>query len=260
MDGKSTVLFIKPDYATKFPRPSSSAFDTDWLHEMANLNRTLKNELSAIKAHGWPMTLSQKQGADGKAKSVITVEAKTGFTTGDYLKNKFFSTADTRRVYVFDNETERLETVQIFIQTDSGETPVFTLDQIEYNQPIDATVFELQLPANVTWAQEMKVLPNNAKYASMTPEQAARTFFEACSRQDWDEAGKFCTMTGSLKEGLGGLEVVSIGKSYTSLITLVNGARFVPYELKLKNGQVKKWNLALKRDGNSQRWFVDGGI
>src|ERR1039458_8140914 len=71
MDGQSTLLFIKPDEAMKFPQPSSSAFDTQWLHELANLDQALNNELSAIKAHGWPVTLTQEQGADGKPKSVV---------------------------------------------------------------------------------------------------------------------------------------------------------------------------------------------
>jgi hypothetical protein len=32
------------------------------------------------------------------------------------------------------------------------------------------------------------------------------------------------------------------------------------YEIKLSKGYVKKFNLALKRDRNTQRWYVDGGI
>src|ERR1039457_760549 len=160
MDGQSTLLFLKPHEAMKFPQPSSSAFDTQWLHELANLNQTLNDELSAIKAHGWPVTLIPGQGADGKSKSVITVEAKSGLLTGDYLKNKFFSTADTRRVYVFDNQTELLESVKIYVHADEGEKLVFELDQIDCNQPIDPNLFQLQLPANVGWAGQMQLLPD----------------------------------------------------------------------------------------------------
>jgi hypothetical protein len=260
MDGESTLLFIKPDYAYKLPQPSSSAFDTQWLHELANLNRTLSRELSAIKAHGWPVALSQERGADGKSKSVITVEAKSGLLTGDYLKNKFFGTADTRRVYVFDDEAERLEAVKIYVHAESGEKLVFELDQIDYNQPMEPGVFQLQLPANVVWEKEMEILPDNDKYAAMTPEVAARTFFEACARKDWNEVSKFCTIRARLKEHLGALEVLNIGQSFTSAVSLVSGAHFVPYEIKLKDGQIRKHNLALKRDTHTQRWFIDGGI
>jgi hypothetical protein len=261
MDGQSTLLFIKPDEALKLPQPSLSAFDTQWLHEMANLSKTLDSELVAIKAHGWPVTLTHEQGADGKPKSVITVEAKSGLLTGDYLKNKFFGTADTRRVYVFDDQTELLESVKIYVHADLGEKLIFELDQIDYNQPIDPGVFQLQLPANVSWAGQMQILPDNEKYEAMTSEQAAQALFEACGREDWTEAAKFFNpLTAQEKEGLGGLQVISIGTHFTSTISLISGAQFVPYEIKLKNGEVKKFNLSLKRDGHAHRWFVDGGI
>ena len=259
MDGESTVLFIKPDFATKVG-PASSAFDTQWLHEMADVSGTLNHELSVSKAHGWSVTLAQEQGGDGKPKSVVTVEAKSGLMAGDYLKNKFFGMADTRRVYVFDGQSELLESVKVYLHADSGEKLIFELDQIDYNQLIDPGVFQVQLPANVVWQQEMQILPDNEKYAAMTPEQAARTFFEACGREDWNEVGKFCTMTAGLKEFLGGVEVVTIGNHFTSALTLIGGPLFVPYEIKLKAGHIKKFNLALKKDGRTGRWYVDGGI
>ena len=261
MDGQSTLLFIKPDEAMKFPQPSASAFDTQWLHELANLNQALNDELSAIKTHGWPVTLTQEHGADGKPKSVITVEAKSGLLTGDYLKNKFFGTADTRRVYVFDDQTEMLDSVKIYIHADSGEKLIFELNQIDCNQPMDASVFQLQLPTDVKWAGQMQILPDNEKYAAMTSEQAARALLEACGREDWTEAAKFFDpLTAGEKQHLGGLQVISIGTHFTSAISLISGAQFVPYEIKLKNGEMKKWNLSLKRDGHTHRWFVDGGI
>ena len=261
MDGQSTLLFIKPDEAMKFAQPSSSAFDTQWLHELANLSQTLNDELSGIKAHGWPVTLTQNNGADGKPKSVVTVEAKSGLLTGDYLKNKFFGTADTRRVYVFDNQTEMLELVKIYLHADAGDKLVFELDQIDCNQPVDAGIFQLQLPADVKWAGQMQVLPDNAKYVAMTSEQAARALFEACGRQDWTEAAKFFDpLTASEQQDLGGLQVLSIGTHFSSAVSLLNGAQFVPYEIKLKNGEVKKFNLSLKRDRQTGRWYVDGGI
>jgi hypothetical protein len=34
----------------------------------------------------------------------------------------------------------------------------------------------------------------------------------------------------------------------------------VPYEIKLANGHVKKWNLAVRKDNPAHRWQVDGGF
>jgi hypothetical protein len=259
MDGDSTTLFIKPDYAYKVG-PSSSAFDTQWLHEIADLSNLLIGEVHASKRHGWPVTLIEQTGFDGKQKSIVTVDAKSGLFTGDYLKNKFFDTADTRRVYVFDSSTGLLESVQIYLQGDSDEKLVFQLDQIEYNQPIAPNTFNLELPEKVIWHQEMQILPDNEKYASMSPEQAAQAFLEACGREDWEEAAKFDAPTIALKEKLAGVQIIKIGTSFRSAISIINGARFVPYEIKLRDGSVRKWNLALKRDRGTDRWFVDGGI
>ena len=261
MDGQSTLLLIKPDEGYKVNQPSPSAFDTQWLHEMANLSKTLEREINSIKARGWLVTLTQGPGADGRDKSIITVEAKSGVTADDYLGNKFFDTADTRRVYQFDDQSELLESVKVYLHTATGDQLIFALDQIEFNQPIDPGVFQLQLPANVSLGGDMAVLPDNANYVAMTSEQAARALFEACGREDWTEAAKFFNpLTDSMKQYLSGLRVVSIGTHFTSSTSAISGAEFVPYEITLKDGTTKKHNLSLKRDGKTHRWFFDGGI
>ncbi len=259
MDGQSTIHFLRPaNYAIKVG-PSRSAFDTDWLHRIANLSGTITDELKSARANGWGLKLQEEQAADGHTKAVVTVEAKSGLPEGDYLKNKFFDDADTRRVYRFDTQTERLEGVQIFLASPAGEVLIFELTSILYDQPIDAAVFQVALPADVRWHQEMQQLPDNGKYVSMTAEQAARAFFEACARADWTEVGKFWQLPvdASLQKYLGGLEIVSLGKTFGSA---GYPGSFVPYEIKLQDGNVKKHNLALKKDGKTGRWFVDGGI
>ena len=48
----------------------------------------------------------------------------------------------------------------------------------------------------------------------MTAEEAARAFFEACAKEDWNEAGKFMSpVNDELKEYLGGLEIRQPGQS-----------------------------------------------
>jgi outer membrane lipoprotein-sorting protein len=261
MDGQSTVLYIKTaNSGMKVPQPTPSAFDTEWLHKIAKLSDTITNELNNAIAKGWKLSLKEERGVDGRGKAIVTVEAKAGLPENDYLKNKFFDASDTRRVYRFDTETELLEGVQIYLTSKTGEVLMFELEQIEYNQPIPATVFQLELPANVNWYQtEMKPLPDNEKYAALTAEQAARAYFEALARKDWTEAEKFRrdSVTEQVKQMVDGLEVVSIGTSFTSQAYDPSG-RFVPYELKLK-GRVLKLNVGLKKDQKTGRWFVDGG-
>lgn len=261
MDGQSTLLFIKPaNLAMKLPQPAASAFDTEWLHKIANLSNALTNELQNAIAKGWKLGLAQQRAADGRMKAIVTVAAKANVPDNDYLKNKFLDTSDTRRVYLFDVQTELLEGVQVYVTRPTGDVLIFELQQIEYNQPLAADVFQLDLPSDVKWYQEPQKLPDNEKYASMTAEQAGRAFFEACGRSDWPEVAKFfqfMPFNDQIKEYVGGLSIISIGQSFTS-----EGypGQFVPYEIKLKGGEVKKHNLALKKDRKTDRWFVDGGF
>jgi hypothetical protein len=254
MDGKTTLLYIKnANTAYKLEGTSSSAFDTDWLHRIANLSHTISNELLNAQANGWKLELAQQTGADGRAKAVVTVHARSGIPDDDYTKNKFFETADTRRVYQFDDQTEMLDSVRIFQVTNGVETPIFELSQIDYNQPIADSVWQVDLPTNVSYYQEPQKLPDNDTYASMTPEQAARAFFEACGRQDWAEAGKFMSpLNDQMKAYLGGAQIISLGQAFTSQ---TYGGRFVPYEVKLP---AQQFNVGVANTNAAKRFVLTG--
>jgi hypothetical protein len=261
MDGQSTVLYIKAPHnmGYKFPHASASAFDTDWLHGIANLSNTISNDLRHAQALGWKLDLAEETAADGSRQAVVTVHARSGVPDDDYGKNHFLGNADTRRVYHFDAQSGQLAAAQMYLVRNSGEVQIFDLNQIEYNPPIEPGVFQLQLPADVAWAQDPQTLPDNQKYASMTAEQAARAFFEACAASNWDEAGKFMSpITDQAKKYLGGLEIVSLGQAFSSK---TYPGQFVPYEIKLRQMTgVKKFNLAVRKDNPAGRWQVDGGL
>src|SRR5690348_8120782 len=124
MDGHSTVMLIRTgDIGVKIPQRANSAFDTEWLHRIASLSDTIANELKNATARGWKLSLAEETGRDGKLKSIVTVQATSGLPDDDYIKNKFFENADTRRVYRFDSQSELLESVQIYVARPSGEVP-----------------------------------------------------------------------------------------------------------------------------------------
>jgi len=261
MDGQSTVLFIKPvNSALKVAQATVGAFDTGWLYNLANLSQTITTELKNATAQGWKVSLDERNGADGRPKSIVTLITRSGLPEDDYLKNAFMDSADTRRVYRFDAQSELLEAVQVFVTRPAGEVEIFELTRIEYNQPIDANLWTLQLPADVTWMQpseNLAKLPDNEKYAAMTPQQAARAFFEACGRNDWVEAGKFTDIDKTVKAIYGGVTIVNLGEPFKSKSGFPGC--FVPYEVKLRTGSVKKYNLAVRNDNAAGRWQVDGG-
>jgi len=260
MDGQSTLLYLRAaNAALKVPKPSGAAFDTSWLHELADIDGTLSAEVRLAQSKGSTLELRRETDASGATKAIVTLEAKSGLPDGDYLKNAFFNTADTRRVYRFDEQTGRLEALQVFLHAPARDVLVVEVDRIEYNPSLDAGLFQLALPQNVGWIEEPKAAPDDPQYAAMTAEQAARAFFEACGREDWGEVAKFWPLPvdDQFKGFLGGLKVLKLGDSFTSA---ASNARFVPYELQLKGGTVKTHNLALKRTGQTGRWVVDGGL
>jgi len=241
------------DIGVKLPQRTPSAFDTEWLHRIARLSTGLTNELKTARAKGWKVKIAKETGADGKLKSVVTIKVKSGLAKTDYTKNFFLDNADTRRVYRFDVQSKLLESVRIYLDGSSGDKEIFTLSRIEYDQPIDPSVWKLELPTNVTWLEEPKKLPDNEKYAAMTAEQAARAFLEACSTEDWKEAAKFdSTVNDQLKQAYGGLQIINLGKAFTSK---AYGGRFVPYEIKLRPQEI---NVRVANTNSAKRFVLTG--
>lgn len=60
-----------------------------------------------------------------------------------------------------------------------------------------------------------------------------------------------------LKNIYGGLELISLGEPFKS--GLFPG-EFVPYKIRLKSGEIKEFNLALRNDNPTKTWKIDGGI
>jgi outer membrane lipoprotein-sorting protein len=259
MDGQSAFLYQKQTNTAFKDRPSMDAFDTRWLQHIADLSETINHELHNARSKGWKLKLAEEKTADGRMKSVVTILAKPGIPDDDYLKNKSIDDSDTRRVYRFDAQTGILEGAQFFLTRASGDLLLFEITSIECNRPIDASIFRLQLPENVTWWKAIPLQAGDDKYIAMTPEQAARPFLEACGREDWSEAAKLLDGVPISEKGkrtYGGLVVRGIGQAFKSKAST---SHFVPYEIQLRNGEVKKHNLAMRRNEKTSTWFVDGG-
>ena len=119
---------------------------------------------------------------------------------------------------------------------------------------------------------------DNANYqqrTGTTPAEVAQTFFDVCAKENWAEAAKYWPpgllkrrpeFMNSFTNYFGGLEIVSLGKPFKGRIILASipagerkrmgaqGARkdfdypgvYVPYEIRVKCGDVRKWQLAIR--------------
>jgi len=261
MDGKSSMQLIGSGLGGLASKGGPGKGYIHWLKPLLDPHRVLENERRQAGAQGSQMSLEKQEGPDGKPKQVLTVEAKAqGDYTNDWLKNKSIAGSDNRRVYTFDAETHRLEGLLVYVHDGEEDVLVFEITEIEYDVDLDPELFSLTLPEDVVWFEEPKTLSDNERYQNMSAEEAARAFFQACADEDWDEMLKFYGMsavTPKTKKWLGGLEIVSIGRSFKS------GrypGKFVPYEIKFKTGKTKKFNLAVRNDNRAKRWVVDGGL
>jgi hypothetical protein len=98
--------------------------------------------------------------------------------------------------------------------------------------------------------------------STITCDAAARMFFEACAKEDWETVQKLypIQIDDDFKDYLGGLQIINLGKSYKSKLFFFYPGRFIHYEIKLTNGEIKKWRLAIRNDNKFRVWRVDGGI
>jgi hypothetical protein len=262
MDGESTVLFIRPDYASKAgPSPDRYWYDSHWCGHILDVDKLLENELNkAIQSENSELFIADEKEMDGSDVLIVEITVPAKVDKDDYLRNKFISDSDHRRVYCFDADTTLLKSFEIYVITDDSEVKIFETTSIEYNPLIDDSIFTLELSNDVVWDKEPEILPDNEIYENMTPKEAAIAFFNACAQENWDEYLKFHSqshVSQKIKDILGGIEVISIGEPFQS------GnypGWFVPYEIKLRDGHIKKHNLALRKDNPSNRWQFDGGI
>jgi hypothetical protein len=260
MDGESTVCLMKPNHA--YASGFAPVFQP-WVGNLMDVHQALDAQLRCAQEKGWEFRLAREQEPDGAPKLVVTIEAQaqSDFSnTNDYLRNTSIGESDHRRVYRFDARTKLLEDLEVWVHDEGKDVLVLEVAEIVYDPDLESSLFTLALPDDVIWFQEPEVLPDNERYARMSAEEAARAFFQACADNDWDEVLKFWSASAldqRFKDGLGGLEIIHIGEPFKSG---QYPGWFVPYEVKLTSGQIRKHNLALRNDNPAGRYHVDGGL
>ena len=258
MDGRTSTMFMKHlNEVHEVEDPSPERY---WKECLVEVNKVMAREARRASERPAEFASYRETDADGREMIVVAVEMPTHVPLTDYLRNKYLENSDHLKIYRFNAQTKLLEDLQIYIHTDSVDVLVFQLVEAEYNVELDPGLFRLDLPEDVIRSVPPEILPDNERYEKMTPEEAATTFFTACAAEDWDELVKFLGQTGvsqPMKDYLGGLEIISIGEAFQSANYR---GWFVPYEIKLRSGQTKKHNLALRKDNPARRFQLDGGI
>jgi len=260
MDGQSTIMLIRPNYGVLEERPLPLGCFDSWSGRLLNVHGLLDNELQKAKNIPDRAISLWREEVDHRDKIVLEVDIATDVPEDDYLRNKFIQDSNHVKVYRFDAQTGLLEDLQVYVHTADEDVLIFEVTEIEYNIEIDDSVFALELPENMVWDKEPEILPDNEKYQQMEPKEVAQAFFQASADENWDEFLKFWSASEvdqRIKDYLGGIEIISIGEPFKS--GRYSGW-FIPYEIKLRDGYIKKHNLAIRNDNPAQRYVVDGGI
>jgi hypothetical protein len=259
MDGESTRLFLEPNFASK---GGTEARFVEWLKPLMDVHEVLQGELRLAKEQGSDLALHRTAGPGGEPKLHVVVEARAqGDYTHDWCRNKSITASDNRRVYRFDAETKLLEALEVHVHTGSGDVLVLKITDIRYNPVIPSEQFTLTLPDDVIWFVEPEPLADNVMYESMTPEEAARAFFQACADKDWGEALKFMALSKvpeRMKTDMGGLELISLGEAFKSG---QGYGWYVPYAFRVKEGgEVQEHCVHLRHAKKARRFIITGGL
>lgn len=255
-DGNNQFLWM-PNFEEGIKAGPNAGF-VSWLKLLLDPREILTKEQNAARDRHSKVTMRQK---DNEMLMTITSNARGNFIN-DYCKNKSIEESDNRREYVFDKDTKLLKGLKVYIIRDKKETLILETEKIDYDAPVDSSLFVINLPEGVDW----RVLDNNytsETFKNISSKRAAELFFQGMANNDWKLVGETCDFFKSTskkvqreRDYFGGLRVINIGEPFKS--GLYPG-EFVPYEIKLKSGKVSKYNLALSNDNPNKVWIVTGG-
>ena len=258
MDGSEIVMLTgtgeSNPMAVKF---SPGAGIAQWLAPLLDVNSLFVHEQEVAREQGARVEIESKG-----PTTVLTIQAAAqgDYSESDYRKNKSIMESDNVRAYTFDSRTHRLLGLQVYVNTGKDNVLVFETDKVEYDSPLSAGLFQLDVPEGAIWYKSPDQIRGTADNSSLTPKQAAEAIFKGMADEDWDSLRGFAgTMMDDpkIRDYVGGLQIISIGEPFKS------GAYpgwFVPYEIRFKSGDVKKMNLAIRNDNEKKQWTLDGGI
>jgi len=258
MDGRTSIMLMKS--FNEVHEVEDRSPERYWKEGLVEVGKVMAREAETASQRPAGFTSYRETDPDGREMIVVAVEMPTNVPPTDYLRNKYLESSDHLKVYRFNAQTKLLENLEIYVHDNGQDVLVFELVEAEYNVPLDPGLFRLDLPADVIRTVAPTILPDNEKYEQMTPKEAATAFFTACAEEDWNELVKFLGQTSvsqPMKDHLGGLEIISLGEPFQSANYR---GWFVPYEIRLKSGHVKKHNLAIRNDNSAHRFQLDGGI
>ncbi|HVM89381.1 MAG TPA: hypothetical protein VMT76_14430 [Puia sp.] len=254
-DGFNQYLWI-PGLQLAYKTPVNADL-VDWMNILLDPATIFWKEKQEAEEKGSVIIMKNENG-----NTLISITSKAqGNFLNDYMKGKTLPGSDNRREYIFDSKTKLIKGLKIFILENKKETLVFEIDDVRYNTAINNNIFSISLPKDVHWQTSFgdlsKGLANKAdakEIAALALNDLSKADFTA-HKELW---AQFNFMTKKiLSQNYAGSKIIKIGEPFRSGSY---AGIFVPYEIKLPTGYLKKFVLALRNDNLYKIWLVDGGI
>jgi hypothetical protein len=251
MNGQSSLLYISAGNSAMTGSPRAGF--VEWLRPMLDPQSILENELAAARQGAAKAAVSE---SNGVITAVLRRQAQGSFAN-DWARNKSIPESDHTCVYRFDSGSKRLEGVQVLVSVAGADIVVAEFTDIRYNEVFPATLYTVQLPADVNWMTEPAA--KQGQVSLKGPKEAAAYFFDALANENWDAVLQVTYGTRVpevVKQDYGGLQVISIGEPFQSGLY---AGYYVPYQVRLRDGSNKTHKLAVRNDNPAHRWMMDGG-
>ena len=188
---------------------------------------------------------------DGEILLTVNAEPQGDFANPYMLDTSIRESRNVRR-YVIDAATRLLKSASVSIISDGREIEVLRVSDIRYGGNVSVT----PPPADIDFSGEDGI---PGAFAGMSPEDAARKILGAFEK--WDTSVINLVIDPDLAErafkpDYNGAVLLEVGEAFQSG---EYPGFFVPYSLRLPNGYVKNYNVAL-RHTNKGGWEIDGGL
>lgn len=187
----------------------------------------------------------------------LQVKAKGKYRRGEYGLNSQIESSNNRREYIFDKRTNLIKSLRIYIVGKKSDVLILETTNIDYNAPVHEAELTA-LPEDCQW-QDLRKPATGRKLIDLSPEEAARAILTAMSERKCEQiAEAFVGIAPETYNRIcGGIKIIRIGTAFQSGIF---PGWYVPYEIALPNGYIKKHNLALRNDNPNKVWQLSGGI
>ena len=187
---------------------------------------------------------------------ILTIhQMPTGDYANPYVLNTAVEESESIRRYVLDAQDHRLKSASVSMVVDGQEIEVLKITDIDY-APADKAL--PPIPADIKFIEDVGIASPSG-IPGLDARETASVFLNALNNWDTEILHKFLNPTvveELYRPRYEGAQLLSLGVPFQS------GANphliFVPYTLRLRDGQIQKTPLVLAN--YSDAWLFDGGL